>query len=229
MPKEQDALPSETHEPSARELRERLAIQEGFKKQWGWEEVDPATIPEPLPDHLDGTSLIRFNPWNRPESNPRYTRLCEKVRERWAASPPACAAVINFLPIPLFSDSMLPPLRFPGCQVPAAKGPGKFGLKTFLEAFIEPAFQPDGGPFPFDWYPIQLAQEFVKTNPEGVAVIVFESVLPDVIQGPEIDLAQQEATAWCKRHAEEPIVIDDQPYPSPWKDIAIRRLIDLKK
>lgn len=213
--------------PSLEVLKERQEIQEAFKKRWGLEEVDPASLTEPIPNYLDRVALVRFNPEKRPEQDTSYTKLCELVRARWKKSPPACAAVINFLPIPLFSDSVLPVLRFPGCCVPASPKYGLFGLKTFTEPFIEPFFQPNGKAVPFEWYPIQLAQEFVKKNPEGVVVKVFESVLPEIIEGPEIDLARQEAHAWCMRQAEEPIIINGLPCPSPWKDIAIRRLLDL--
>ena len=137
--------------------------------------------------------ILKFT--GRPEQNPRYARLCERIRARWKENPLPAASVINFMPIPLHSDSTLAPLKYPGCIVPAAVGATRYAVKTFTEGFIEPCYSIPDLPDPFEWAPQHMAEEFIKLNPKGVRVVLGD--LASFDENSELfKIASLEAIEW---------------------------------
>jgi hypothetical protein len=100
------------------------------------------------------------------------------------------ACVINFLPIPLRSDSCLDPLR--RAYIPAPKDSDSHTVYVFDNAFLEPARKGVDAPLtPHVWHPIMLAMEFPRCNPMGV--FAFKGVPQDI-----------EDEAWKSKKSREP-------------------------
>ena len=128
-------------------------------------------------DFSSTVGIIKFK--ERPEQNLVFARRREIIRARWQERPLPIASVFNFLPIPLFSDSTLPPLKYPGCIVPAAIGNTRYAIKTFTEGFIESYYgfeneeDKDQTLLAKEWSPLELAQAFSKTYiDQGVRVVL---------------------------------------------------------
>jgi hypothetical protein len=77
------------------------------------------------------------------------------------------ATVVNFLPIPLRSDSCLDPLRV--ARIPAPKDGEAYTTYVFSEAWIEPARMGADSPLlAFEHHPTELAEEFSRIYSSGV-------------------------------------------------------------
>lgn len=99
--------------------------------------------------------------------NKQYERNREQVVRRLQAIGVHIATVVNFLPVPLRTDSLLGPSK--AARVPPPKDDQEYGLFLFKEAYIEPARTGVDSPLlAIEWHPIQMANEFSNMNTAGV-------------------------------------------------------------
>jgi len=99
----------------------------------------------------------------------QFERNKKSVESRLKAIGVMTATVVNFLPIPLVSDSTLWPLKSTHAKVRAPKDTEDFTVFTFADAHIEPTRQGVDSPLiAWEYHPIELASEYVRTNPKGV-------------------------------------------------------------
>lgn len=110
----------------------------------------------------------------------QYDRNKASVESRLRAVGVSTSTVVNFLPILLLSDAVIEPLR--KARIKAPKDNKPYSVFVFDDAFIEPTRMGVDSPLlAFDHQPIQLAQEFTRTNNRGVmAFIGIPSDLEDV-------------------------------------------------
>lgn len=103
----------------------------------------------------------------------QYERNLASVQGRLNAIGVMTATVINFLPIPLVSDSCIDLLKPTKARILPPKDGEDFSSYVFGEAFIEPSRMGVDSPLiAVDWHPIQLAQEFSRINPKGVMTFI---------------------------------------------------------
>lgn len=99
--------------------------------------------------------------------NKQYERNRQSVVTRLKAIGVHVATVVNFLPIPLRSDSLLGPSK--AAKIPPPKDQQPYGTFVFKEAYIEPARTGVDSPLlAIEWHPIQMANEFSHMNTAGV-------------------------------------------------------------
>jgi len=103
------------------------------------------------------------------KTDPAFERSERSVKGRIRSLGTIAAGVVSFLPIELRSDSYLFPLKTAVIKPPQHKEP--YALYVFPEYFIDNTKQHVDSPTTaFEWAPIQLAEDFSKTNPSGVFV-----------------------------------------------------------
>ena len=111
----------------------------------------------------------------------QYERNLASTKGRIRAYGVTTATVVNFLPIPLLSDSCLDPLK--RAKIPPPKDGQAYTTYYFDECFFEPTRVGIDSPLiPIDQHPIVLAQEFSKINSHGVMSFLG---IPSDIESPE--------------------------------------------
>ncbi|MDE2102975.1 MAG: hypothetical protein KGL39_37370 [Patescibacteria group bacterium] len=121
----------------------------------------------------------------------QYERNRASVENRLKAIGVLTATVINFLPIPLVSDSTLFPLKPTRCKVPGPKDHEKYGIFVFDQAWIEHTRQGIDSPMiAWEYHPIELASEFSRLHPRGVMTFIG---IPSDLDDP----------AWLKKKSPE--------------------------
>jgi hypothetical protein len=153
------------------------------------------------------------------------------------------ATVINFLPIPLRSDSCLDPLRV--ARIPAPKDGEEFTAFIFTDAFIEPARMGADSPLlAFEHHPTELAEEFSRIYPSGVFNFIGiprdltnEAWLNSISEEPghggktygvALEECRQKAVAWMQEQIRHGNDNDRQKRaPSEPQKAAARRLFHL--
>ena len=139
------------------------------------------------------------------KTDPAFERSAQSVKGRIRQLGTIPAAVVSFLPIELRSDSYLYPLKVAVIKPPKDKQ--AYAVYVFSEYFIDNTKQHVDSPTTaFEWAPIQMAQDFSGTNPQGVFVF---SVTP----GPQGETQRQlyariveeiEDPAWKAKVSREP-------------------------
>ena len=100
-------------------------------------------------------------------TDPQYERNKQSVVNRLKAIGVSTATVVNFLPWPLRTDSLLGPSRV--ARIPAPKDGEDYGIYVFDEPYIEPGRRGADSPLlATEWHPIQMANEFPAINHGGV-------------------------------------------------------------
>lgn len=136
--------------------------------------------------------------------SPQYFNTVMAMRNRHRATGVKPATVLNFLPIDLVVNGTM----YSNVRVPACPRGQLFTTYTFWDAAIVPMPLGEGITQPWDYMPIQLANEFVRANLERGGVVVLEGT-PDTIdmESEAVQVAVHDATeamyAYMTRLVEE--------------------------
>lgn len=103
------------------------------------------------------------------KTDPAFERSERSVLGRIRQLGTVPAVVVSFLPIELRSDSYLYPLKVAVIKPPKEKEP--YAIYVLPKYFIDYTKQHVDSPTTaFEWAPIQMAMDFMGTNPQGVFV-----------------------------------------------------------